>query len=120
MRQVMGTFSAFVVHQKVYVSEAHPLDGWAMYGDIDYNQPTSIEERINAACNLKSEDKKNLMIDNMRDEAERAYSAHPERLFVVDRAGKLVYKGGMGPDDYNPIELKKFLIQKLVELEEED
>ena len=50
-----------------------------------------------------------LVLDNMKNEAEFAYSAHPERLYVLDAAGKIAYKGGMGPFDYKPEELDEWL-----------
>ena len=34
---------------QVYVSEAHPTDEWAVYSDIDYCQPTTLDERKQAA-----------------------------------------------------------------------
>jgi type I thyroxine 5'-deiodinase len=50
-----------------------------------------------------------LVLDNMENEAEFAYSAHPERLYVLDADGTIAYKGGMGPFDYKPEELDEWL-----------
>ena len=34
-----------VCFAQVYVSEAHPVDEWKVYSDIDYCQPRTLEER---------------------------------------------------------------------------
>ena len=117
---------------KVYVSEAHPVDGWKVYSDIDYCQPTTLEQRAAAARLLLLEqpacfplaarsdrcggsdgkgvgDGWTMLLDSMRDEAERLYAAHPERHYVVDPRGKIAFKGGMGPFGYLPAELRAFL-----------
>ena len=33
----------------MYISEAHPVDEWRMYSDIEYNQPKTVQERQRAA-----------------------------------------------------------------------
>ena len=69
---------------KVYVSEAHPTDEWAVYTrkDIDYCQPTTLGERLNAARRLLAEEDINatFVLAPMDNLAEQAYAAHPERL----------------------------------------
>jgi len=37
------------------------------------------------------------VIDTMDDKVAVEYAAWPERLFVVDKNGKIVYAGGQGP-----------------------
>ena len=113
MRDIAENFSSFVAHQRIYVSEAHAIDEWAMFRDVDYFQPKSLQERISITRKLSSEDQANLMIDNMNNDAEKNYSAHPERLYVVDQSKKIIYKGGMGPFEYKPQELKEFLSEQL-------
>ena len=39
----------------------------------------------------------------------RAYSAWPERIYIIDPSGKIVYKGGNGPTDFYPEEARQFL-----------
>ena len=54
-----------------------------------------------------------LVLDGMDNAAEKAYAAHPERLYVVDLAAPggptIVFKGGMGPFEYKPEVLRAFL-----------
>lgn len=65
-----------------------------------------------------------LVIDSMSNAGETAYSSWPERLYVLDPApegetGRVVaYKGGMGPDDYDPHDLEKFLASRYEPLSE--
>eukprot|EP00747_Dinoflagellata_sp_TGD_P205443 gnl/TRDRNA2_/TRDRNA2_79172_c1_seq1.p1 gnl/TRDRNA2_/TRDRNA2_79172_c1~~gnl/TRDRNA2_/TRDRNA2_79172_c1_seq1.p1 ORF type:complete len:149 (-),score=31.96 gnl/TRDRNA2_/TRDRNA2_79172_c1_seq1:142-588(-) len=99
---------------KVYVSEAHPVDEWKVYSDIDYCQPKTLEARMTAAGKMLSmKDVKigaTMLVDTMENTAEQLYSAHPERLYIVDRSsGRIVYKGAMGPFGYHPEEIDCFL-----------
>jgi hypothetical protein len=38
-----------------------------------------------------------------------AYSAWPERLYVIDESGHIAYRGGMGPFHYKPAEVRDWL-----------
>jgi len=46
-----------------------------------------------------------MAIDHVDDAVNVAYAAWPERLYVVDLDGTVVYKGGKGPMDFKPDEL---------------
>ena len=124
MESLRAEFSDIACFVKVYVSEAHPVDGWRVYSDIDYCQPTTLAQRAAAARRLLLEqpacfplatrdgdgdDGWVMLVDSMRDEAERLYAAHPERHYVVDPRGKIAFKGEMGPFGYRPAELRAFL-----------
>ena len=50
-----------------------------------------------------------ILIDGMENEADRAYNAWPERLYVVSADGKIAYKGEKGPYGFKPEELEEFL-----------
>ena len=51
-----------------------------------------------------------MLVDGMRNDAEKAYAAHPERLYVIDRdTGAVAFKGEMGPFGYLPQALREFL-----------
>jgi Iodothyronine deiodinase len=51
-------------------------------------------------------------IDEMSNAADNAYAAWPERLYVIDETGHVVYRGGMGPFNYNPAEIRDWLAAK--------
>jgi len=51
-----------------------------------------------------------LLVDTVEDDVNRAYSGFPDRLYLIDREGKVVYKGGRGPFGYHPRELEQTLL----------
>lgn len=69
----------------VYIKEIHALDSWHIDQVVDYNQPTTLEER-KAACD-KFIDLYNptmpVVLDNMNNGASEGYSALPERLYII-------------------------------------
>ena len=58
MEKLRQRFCEQVEFVKVYVSEAHPTDEWAVYTrkDIDYCQPKTLSERLAAARRLLTEE----------------------------------------------------------------
>jgi type I thyroxine 5'-deiodinase len=55
-----------------------------------------------------------LLVDTVEDEVNRAYSGFPDRLYLIDREGKVIYKGGRGPFGYIPRELEQTLLLYLL------
>ena len=49
----------------------------------------------------------------MKNTANRAYAAHPDRLYIVGSDGKVAYHGGRGPFNFNPAEAKRALAKIL-------
>lgn len=45
----------------------------------------------------------------MNDAADRAYAGWPERMYIIDESGKIVYRGGLGPFQYHPQEVRVWL-----------
>jgi hypothetical protein len=41
-------------------------------------------------------------VDEMDDTVNKAYAAHPKRLYLVGVGGKVVYAAGLGPFDFHP------------------
>lgn len=109
LRVRFGSVCDFI---KVYVSEAHTVDEWKIYSDIDYCQPATLAARLEAATRLLKENPfigAKLYLDDMDNAAERAFAAHPERLFVVSGEGQVLFKGGKGPFGYEPTALEAWL-----------
>ena len=80
-----------------------------MQNNVEIAQHKCLKERCQAAEILKSSGcPAPIMVDTMEDEADKAYGALPERLFIVQE-GKIVYEGGMGPDHYDLTEVKRWL-----------
>ncbi len=99
----------------VYIREAHPDDEWQMEQNLDeeivFNQPKSLDERLQMARTFleKTEVQTQTLVDDISNPANLCYAAWPERLYVIDQEGTIVYKGGMGPGDFDPGELEEFL-----------
>ena len=105
----------------VYIREAHPIDGWRLRGNdqagITIKEPTTLEEREEVAdvCvkNLKTTIP--TLIDNMYNRVDSFYQAWPDRIYIIDKYGKIGYKGEEGPIGFKPeeaeIALKKILNQ---------
>jgi len=95
----------------VYVSEAHPADGWKIEGHgLCYLQPKTLEARIAIAKDFIKDKqfKLPLFVDLMDNNADNAYEALPERFYILFQ-GKVMYKGGAGPFGYRLPEVNTWL-----------
>jgi hypothetical protein len=105
----------------VYVREAHPTDGWQMeFNDragIALPQPKNKADRVAVAgqCCARLEMNMPVLVDEIDDRVGNAYSGMPDRLYVIDRGGKVVYKGGRGPFGYKPGEMEQSLVMLLLD-----
>jgi hypothetical protein len=79
--------------------------------DVCYAQPKTLEQRLAIANDFTKRFKFPLPfgIDDMSNAANDAYAAWPERLYVIDESGHIAYRGGMGPFNYNPAEVREWL-----------
>lgn len=99
----------------VYIREAHPLDEWQMKKNVDenvcYPQPTTLTQRVAIANDFtqRFHFPLPLGVDPMNDLADHLYGGWPERLYVIDESGKIVYRGGLGPFNYHPNEVRAWL-----------
>jgi Iodothyronine deiodinase len=105
----------------VYVREAHPVDGAFSANNenagIIFKQPRSYLDRTDIAktCSSKLAITMPLVVDTIDDRVGHAYSGMPDRLYVIDRAGKVAYQGGRGPFGFLPGEMEQSLITVLLE-----
>ena len=99
----------------LYIKEAHPTDEWQVDSnegdDVCYLQPRSIEQRRAIANDFIERYAYGLamVLDTMDNEAEEAYAAWPERLYIVGPDGTIVHKSGMGPQGFKPDEVHAWL-----------
>jgi hypothetical protein len=112
----------------VYVREAHPIDGvlperqtgtWLMDAPeraLLVEDPLTYAERVALArrCEADMQLGFPFLVDGMDDAIERAFAAWPERLYLVDIDGTVVYRGGKGPMDFRPEELGDVLAELAV------
>jgi type I thyroxine 5'-deiodinase len=79
--------------------------------DVCYAQPKTLEQRLVIANDFTKRFKFPLPfgIDDMSNAANDAYAAWPERLYIIDESGHIAYRGGMGPFNYHPAEVREWL-----------
>ena len=56
-----------------------------------------------------------LVVDHMDDRVGHLYSGMPDRLYVIGRDGRIVYKSGRGPFGFIPAEMEQALILHLLD-----
>jgi hypothetical protein len=85
--------------------------------DINIAQPKTAAERTRAAVHCCDSLKMALplLVDGIDDTVGRDYSGFPDRLYLIDREGRVAYKGGRGPFGYKPRELEQTLIMLLLD-----
>lgn len=108
--KVVTDFDKDVDFLAVYISEAHPLEGWFVPGGkYNLNQHKSIDDRISSAELLQDAGIAcPVVIDTMNNEGINQFAALPEALYVVENG--VVKFQGLGPgDEYNPADLRKWL-----------
>jgi hypothetical protein len=112
MYQQQRERAAFFV---VYIAEAHSTDGWQVQANeqegVLLREHTSFEER-RAAAHLCAEQlglSMPTLVDGMDDAACERFSAWPERIYIVGVDGRIAYKGGPGPQQFNPAEARQAL-----------
>ena len=99
----------------VYIEEAHPTDGWQMPSNVKDHvliaSAKTLDERDDTAhvCVVKLGIKIPALVDDMQDSTERAYTGWPDRLYVIDGAGRVAYKSQAGPFGFHPEEMAKVL-----------
>ena len=102
----------------VYINEAHAADGRR---PVNYAKEKGItehdnyEERCTTAQMLLDDESLTIpcLIDGMDNKVNQAYSAAPDRLYLIDADGNIAYKGGPGPRGFNPGELEDAIKREL-------
>jgi hypothetical protein len=97
-----------VAFYAVYIREAHTSDVWQDPDNVDdkiiFAKPKSYDERVEMGqlCVVKLGIKFPAVIDTFDNGTERAYTGWPDRLYVIDRDGKVAYKTKPGPFGFKP------------------
>jgi type I thyroxine 5'-deiodinase len=99
----------------VYIQEAHPVDSWQLEvnvkDDVLVATTKTEAERINAAgmCMRNLGIEMPAIVDGPDDRVERAYTGWPDRLYVIDRDGRIAHKSAAGPFGFKPAEVEAAL-----------
>jgi hypothetical protein len=103
----------------VYITEAHPSDVWQMESNIKdkvvFASPKNEEERayLAGACVRKLGIKIPAVLDKFGNSTEAAYTAWPDRLYLINAKGRVAYKSKPGPFGLKPDELRAVLVKTL-------
>uniref|UniRef100_A0A669PHX6 Iodothyronine deiodinase n=1 Tax=Phasianus colchicus TaxID=9054 RepID=A0A669PHX6_PHACC len=107
--KLVKDFSSIADFLIIYIEEAHAVDGWAFKNNVVIKNHRSLEDRKTAAQFLQQ---KNplcpVVLDTMENLSCSKYAALPERLYIL-QAGNVIYKGGVGPWNYHPQEIRTVL-----------
>ena len=78
-------------------------------------EPKTAEERFAVARTCVERLKIDLptLIDGMDNKVDDTWRAWPDRIYIVDREGKVAYQGRPGPSGFKPAEAKKALEELL-------
>jgi len=104
-----------VAFHVVYIEEAHPIDAWQVSDnvkdDVLVKSTRTADERDNVAgvCVVKLGIELPALIDDADNHVERAYTAWPDRLYVIDRDGRIAYKSDAGPFGFKPAKVEEAL-----------
>ena len=96
----------------VYVREAHAIDGRVSHANtvqgIEIKQHKTYGERASAAktCQGKLEITMPILIDSLDNATGMQYGGVPNRAYLIDKGGKVIYKGERGPMGTRPDQVK--------------
>lgn len=99
----------------VYIAEAHPTDGRQVPKNVRDRvlvaTHRALEDRLMAATKLRDDlgIRIPIAVDGLDDAISRAFSAWPDRIFVIDKNLKISYRGAPGPAGFRPDEAKEAL-----------
>jgi Iodothyronine deiodinase len=102
----------------VYIKEAHPEDEWQMDSNetenVCYPQPQTLGQRVAIANDFVKRFHYDvpIAVDGMTNAADKAYAGWPERFYIVDESGTIVYKGKVGPFGFHPEEVEAWLAKR--------
>ena len=83
-------------------------------GVLFRNPKTAAErEHVADSCVRKLHIAFPALIDTIDNHVEQAYTGWPDRLFLIDTAGKVRFKSQPGPFGFNPEDLGKALSAEL-------
>jgi hypothetical protein len=82
---------------------------------VVFASPRDMSERTAVAdsCVRKLNIQIPALLDNFENSTERAYTGWPDRLYVIGRDGKVVYKSMPGPFGFHPADMKAALVRAI-------
>ncbi len=123
MKSLYTAYKADAIIVVVYIREAHPATadqtaenaGWKKIKDVVYYQPKTFQERrklAETACTYWELPIPTL-VDTMTPSVGDTYESWPNRIYIIDKEGKIVFRGPKGPMGVTPrageVALRKLL-----------
>lgn len=108
LNEIVGEFKDRMGFLCIYIQEAHPSDGWQVQANLEDDvvmaSPKTMAEReaVAEVCMLKLALDMPMVVDGMDDAIDHAYNALPERLYLLDADGKVVFKTVAGSHGFDP------------------
>ena len=107
MEKMFQTYKDICEFRLVYIKEAHAADSnWSVpYAkDLGITEHKDYGQRCTTADRLLKDKRLTMpfLIDDMQDSVNKAYSAHPDRIFVVRTDGRLAVAASRGPRGFAP------------------
>lgn len=107
LNEIYGELGDRVQFYCVYIQEAHPTDGRQSIGNLTerifFEQPKCLDEReaLAQVCVLRLNLRLPMLLDSMSNEVDRLYAALPDRLYVLDENGVVVYRSVVGSPGFH-------------------
>ena len=101
----------------VYIQEAHPTDLWQMAVNVRdgvlFRSPRTDNERTEtaSACVRNLGIRIPALLDGIENRTERAYTAWPDRLYLIGRDGQILFKTRPGPYGFSSHALEEALLK---------
>lgn len=107
MEKLYNDYKDVAEFRMVYIREAHAVDGASpMRGRnaLDIKEHTSFENRCETAEKFMKDKSLTMpmLIDDMENSTDAAYSAKPDRVFLVRSDGRLAVAAARGPWGFQP------------------
>ena len=117
MNKLAEQYKEKVAFYAVYILEAHPTDVWEMQSNVRdhvlFASPKNEGERfeVAGACVRKLGIEIPAVLDEFGNSTESAYTAWPDRLYLIDAAGRVAYKSRPGPFGFKADQLKAAILK---------
>ena len=101
----------------VYIEEAHTSDLWQLPANekqgVVFATPRTDVERgdLASACVRSLKIDLPAVVDGLDNFTERAYTAWPDRLVVIDKYGRVAFKSAPGPFGFRPSDMEAALVR---------
>ncbi len=84
---------------------------------VCYRQPRTLADRVAIANDFvrRFHYAMPLAVDPIENTADKVYAGWPERFYILDESGRVVYKGKTGPFGYHPEEVEAWLAKRFPE-----